>query len=202
MIPIHVVARSAEAGASFYNRHIELADFIRAEVGQQSYFALLNRLITESDHDVVCVVHDDIVLPNDFDTLLRDLVEELNSRWVDWGLVGNAGVTSLRYGHRATDVIRYLADPHGGPNLTGHILPAQSIDGNVMLMNLAAMRGRRVQLPPFDGFQLYDIILGIETYYSGLRVLVAPHLACWHGSRGSQESFDRAAAAPSFNTYL
>ncbi|MFC6522052.1 hypothetical protein ACFQAT_22305 [Undibacterium arcticum] len=118
------------------------------------------------------------------------------------GLAGNAALLSMRVGYSATDVVRYVSDPHGGPNLAGYILPAQSIDGNVMLLNLRAMREARINLPSFDGFQLYDIILSIETIAAGLGVYAAPQLACWHGSKGNQGEFDREKSTDAFNEYL
>ncbi|RYX89514.1 MAG: hypothetical protein EOO28_32660 [Comamonadaceae bacterium] len=202
MIPVHVVARSRVAADLFLENHSFLAHAVRIETNQKSFFSLINSIVATASEDVVCIVHDDVFLPTDFEHSLRGLVLELSRYWSNWGLVGNAGVTSLRYGYRATNVVRYLADPHGGPNLAGYIVPAQSVDGNVMLLNVAAMREKRLQLPDFDGFQLYDIILSIESLYRDLLVLIAPQLACWHGSRGNQLSFDEAASSTSFENYL
>ena len=121
--------------------------------------------------------------------------------WSNWGLVGNAGVLTVGVGYAGTRTVRYLSDPHGGPNLARHILPAQTIDGNVMFLNLNAMRAKGLRLPVFDGFQLYDIVMSIEAIAAGLGVFVAPHLSCWHGSKGSQAGFDRAASGDAFGQF-
>lgn len=199
---IHVVARSEKAGATFTASHTSFQSAIIVETGQRSYFELLNRIISESIEDFVCVVHDDVYLCSDFDQKVRNLVIQLDSEWPNWGLAGNAGLLPTKVGYTANDVVRYIADPHGGPNLTGHILPAMNIDGNVMLLNIKKMRERGVKVPSFDGFQLYDIILSIETISAGLAVLVAPQLTCWHGSKGNKQEFDRAKDAQAFHAYL
>lgn len=198
---IHVVARSKIHGEVFLANHPQLLNEIKVEVGQRSYFTLLNELIM-SEHAYACVVHDDVLLCSDFFARLQSLIETLDHDWPNWGLAGNAGLLTMRVGYSSTDIVRYISDPHGGPNLGGYILPAQTIDGNVMLLNLRALREANVTLPSFDGFQLYDIILSIETVAAGLGVYVAPQLACWHGSKGNQDDFDRAKLTDAFHNYL
>ncbi|KND55045.1 hypothetical protein BPUN_3402 [Candidatus Paraburkholderia kirkii] len=199
---IHVVARSERHGMEFVQTHSTLQSRITVKTGQRSYFELLQNLIDHCADDYACVVHDDVFLCGDFGLRLDELIGQLNTEWPNWGLAGNAAVLSMKVGYAGTNVVRYLSDPHGGPNLASHILPAQTIDGNVMLMSLKAMRARGVRLPAFDGFQLYDIILSIETIRAGLGVYVAPQLACWHGSRGNQDDFDRANESEAFKFYL
>lgn len=198
---IHVVARSAAVGTEFLLRHPTLASQITVELGQRSYFEMLNHLIEEGEAPHACVIHDDVVLPSSFAERVDSLLQELDRNWPNWGLVGNAAVLTAGVGYAGARAVRYLSDPHGGPNLARHILPAQTIDGNVMLLNLKAMRAKGLRLPDFDGFQLYDIVMSIEAISAGLGVLVAPHLACWHGSKGSQASFDRAASGEAFGRF-
>lgn len=197
---IHVVARSAKSASLFSERHPWLSPEFHK--GTRSYFDLINDLVRNGSDDFACIVHDDVFLPRSFSTRVSDLIASLNSVHPNWGVSGNAGVLSFAAGLVPTSVIRYISDPHGGPNLQGVILPAQSIDGNVMLLNLAAMRQRGVEMPAFVGFQFYDIALCIETLYRGLGVFIAPHLACYHDSKGSQASFDAAAISPALREYL
>lgn len=189
---IHVVARSVAHGEAFSDRHAFLGGDLVIETDHNSYYDLLNRVIDVSASDYACVVHDDVYLCSSFREKLTSLVFVLNNEWPNWGIAGNAGVIPARVGYGASDVVRYVADPHGGPNLIGHILPAINIDGNVMLLNIRALRERSVRMPQFDGYQLYDAILCIETITAGLGVFVAPQLACWHGSGGDQSAFDSA----------
>lgn len=199
---IHVVARSRSAADLFLQHHPFLEAHLTFELGTRSYFHLLNRLIETTSKPWICLVHDDVYLGSDFAQKIIDLVATLETGWPNWGLAGNAAVLPIQVGYAATEVVRFLSDPHGGPNLAGHILPAQSIDGNVMLLNLSAMRLRRLRLPTFEGFQLYDIALSLETIKAGLGVLACPQLSCWHGSRGNQQEFDRALSSRSFDEYL
>jgi len=82
------------------------------------------------------------------------------------------------------------------------MLPAMSVDGNVLLLNTKQLREVGVTLPDFSGFQLYDIILCLETISKGLSVWVAPHLSCYHASGGSQEAFDAALKSTAFSNFL
>ncbi|MBL6457832.1 hypothetical protein JMJ55_21060 [Belnapia sp. T6] len=199
---IFVVARSSQYAASFSQRHQQLTGCLRFELGQTSFFRVINRIISEEHEPYACLVHDDVTLGHDFLPRLKGLVAQLDKDWPSWGVVGNAGFLSFRFGLDPTEVLRYVADPHRGPNMQGHVLPAQSIDGNVMLLNLCSLRRSGVVMPDWNGFQLYDIMLCIETARAGLAVLVAPELACWHGSAGSQEAFDSAASSDKFRSYL
>lgn len=199
---IFVVARSQEHGNTFIKNHPTLAQDLVIKTGQTSYFGLINEIITGCQEPVACIVHDDVMLCQDFNKKIKELLNELNANWKTWGLVGNAGVSPVAVGLSAQHAIRYLSDPHGGPNFSGTIFPAFGVDGNVMLLNVAAMRERNLKLPNWKGFHLYDIILSIETLAAGLSVLVAPQLACWHGSPGDQLSFERAKSSDEFHTYL
>ena len=199
---IHVVARSRNSADLFLQNHSFFEAQITVELGTRSYFALLNRLIEKAAKPWICLVHDDVYLGRDFAREITDLVRTLDADWSNWGLAGNAAVLPMQVGYAATDIVRYLSDPHGGPNLAGQILPAQSIDGNVMLLNLDAMRGKLLKLPAFEGFQLYDIVLSLETIKAGLGVLACPQLACWHGSKGNQQDFNEARSSRAFDEYL
>ena len=199
---IYIVARSKQHGEDFIKSHSGFSSLVKIKLRHRSYFDILTDLLCCNEEKYACVVHDDVVLCDHFPEKLNALIEELNRDWPNWGLVGNAAILSMHVGYSANNIVRYISDPHGGPNLTGHILPAQSIDGNVMLLNLNSMRAKAVSLPAWDGYQLYDLTLSIETLAAGLGVFVAPHLACWHKSGGSQAEFDTAKQAESFNTYL
>ena len=199
---IFVVARSQEHGNTFIKNHPTLAQDLVIKTGQISYFELINEIIAGCREPVACIVHDDVMLCQDFKTKINDLQKELDANWKTWGLVGNAGVSPVAVGLSAQHTIRYLSDPNGGPNFSGTIFPVFGVNGNVMLLNVAAMRERNLKVPNWKGFHLYDIILSIETLAAGLSVLVAPQLACWHGSPGDQLSFVRAKSSDEFHAYL
>lgn len=199
---IHVVARSQAHGEKFIASHAHLREVLEPEVGQTSYFHLLNRLIWSSDEDYACVIHDDVVLSGNFHHLICKLVSDFSKSGTRWGLVGNAGVSTFRVGYGGDTVVRYLSDPHGGANLQGCILPVQTVDGNVMLLNLKALRENQVRLPKFEGFHFYDIALSVESQCAKLGVFVAPHLACYHGSGGDGSSFNAAMSSRALIDYL
>ena len=198
---IHVAARSEAWAEAFLRRHPTLSDRIRVHLGQQSLFELIDGLIA-SEETVACLVHDDVSLPLTFVDRIDEFVSSASTEWPNWGVAGNAGVSYLGFGLGSSPIVRYLSDPHGGPNNVGHVTPVETVDGNVLLLNCAALRDRGVHLPPFNGFHLYDLALSVETLASGLAVLCIPHLACHHDSAGNQKGFDDGVKSEAFRNYL
>ncbi|WP_247996554.1 hypothetical protein [Brucella tritici] len=196
---IHVAARNEEYAQQFSKNNPNAVDVILHR-GARSLFKLLQDVI-DSDDDYALFVHDDVFLPSSMNSHVSKLIETLNVDWPNWGICGNAGIVAptLTAGSR---VCRYLFDPHGGPSLGGHVLPAETVDGNTILINCHALRQANVQLPMFEGFQFYDISLSVETLAAGLAVLIAPDLACFHNSKGNQSEFDRAFGSQALIEYL
>ena len=196
---IHVAARN-EAYAQQFAKNNPGAQNVILHRASSSLFTLLQSII-DGDDDYALFVHDDVFLPYSMNDYVLALIEELNTNWPNWGICGNAGITTptLAGGGR---VCRFLFDPHGGPSLGGFILPAETVDGNTILINCRALREADVRLPSFEGFQFYDISLSVETLAAGLAALLAPQLACYHNSKGNQSEFDRAFKSKSLNEYL
>jgi hypothetical protein len=183
---IHVVSRIKSDTDSFIRNHVNLYDHITIEEGYGTSVDLLNRLIQKSIKPHICLVHDDTWLPDNFNAHIEQLVSQLDQCWPNWGIAGNAGIIPMQAGYSANDTVRYLVDSHGGPNLSNHILPAQSIDGNIILLNIPALRNAGVKLPSFNGIEKYDVsdvILSVETIMSGLGVYVASELSCVHKNK-------------------
>ena len=159
---IHVVARSSDHLALFNRRHEQLYGRVQFELGQTSFFALLNSVIATDERPYVCLAHDDVTFGSDFPSRVESLISRLNRDWPNWGVVGNTGLLSFRFGFDPTGVLLYVADPLHGPNFLVHVLHEHCIVGNTMLLNVRALRQRGVVLPDWNGFQLYDIVLSIE----------------------------------------
>ncbi|WP_285535228.1 hypothetical protein [Brucella sp. NBRC 12950] len=196
---IHVAARSEEYVQKFSKNNRDAKDVVLHR-GAKSLFTLLQTIIDGED-DYALFVHDDVFLPSSINDYLSDLIEMLNEDWPNWGICGNAGIIAptLASGSR---VCRFLFDPHGGPSISGFILPAETVDGNTILLNCRALRAAGVRLPSFEGFQFYDICLSVETLAAGLAVLLAPQLAVYHDSKGNQSEFDRAFGSKALIEYL
>lgn len=196
---IHVAARNEEYAQQFLKNNVDASDIVLHR-GARSLFTLLQAIIDGED-DYALFVHDDVFLPSSMNSYVSSLVETLNAAWPNWGICGNAGIIAptLAGGSR---VCRFLFDPHGGPSLSGLILPAETVDGNTILLNCRALREAKVRLPDFEGFQFYDISLSVETLAAGLAVLLAPQLAVYHNSKGNQSEFDRAFGSKALIEYL
>lgn len=196
---IHVAARNEAYALQFSKNNPDVQNVVLHR-GVSSLFTLLQSIIDGND-DYALFVHDDIFLPSSMNDHVSKLIDKLNTEWPNWGICGNAGIIAptLAGGSRTC---RFLFDPHGGPSLRGFILPAETIDGNTILLNCRALRAAQVRLPSFEGFQFYDISLSVETLAGGLAVLLAPQLACYHDSKGNQSEFDRALQSKPLIEYL
>lgn len=198
---IYVPARSKEKAEYFKKSNPKLNN-VEFVFEIDSLFDFINNIITSSDDDYAIIAHDDVFFSCNFNQLAKDLVTELNTEWPNWGICGNAGITPVGYNLGTPNIVRYLFDPHGGPNHQRDIFAAESIDGNTILLNCKALKEYNVKLPSLPGFQLYDISLSVETLGSGLAVLISPKLACFHNSGGNQKNFDEAKKNPTFQDYL
>lgn len=196
---IHVAARNEEYARQFSQNNPDVLDVVLHR-GVSSLFKLLQNII-DGDDDYALFVHDDVFLPSAMNMYVSKLIDVLNADWPNWGICGNAGIAvpTLTGNSRAC---RYLFDPHGGPSLGGYVLPAETVDGNTILINCRALRQANVDLPKFEGFQFYDICLSIETLSVGLAVLIAPDLASYHDSKGNQSEFEGAFASIQLVEYL
>jgi len=200
-LKVNVVARDEISAEKFMSRHKSIAGNINVISGARSLFAVISDLVSDGD-DVEIFCHDDVFLPSDFLESVSTWVVEAERSWPSWGIAGNAGVPVFPMGLGAHEVIRFLADPHGGPTGCQETVPCQSIDGNLVVLNCKALRSKGFSLPNFSGFHLYDLVASLETLRCGLAVLASPALFCYHDSKGSQIGFEKAWRSSGFQEYL
>lgn len=198
---INVVARNEESATGFIDRHRFFSDRINVVRNASSLFEVISTIVADGD-DVEIFCHDDVYLPSDFLDSVSQWIDEATRDWPNWGMAGNAGVPLFPMGLGAHEVIRFLADPHGGPSGCEKTIPCQSVDGNLMIFNCKALRSKGFVMPRFSGFHLYDLVAGIETHRCGLAVLASPALFCFHDSKGSQAGFENAWKSLGFQNYL
>ena len=198
---IYVPARNLYIANEFCNRHNFEGLEIKITTGISSLFVYINDIIN-NENEPVLIMHDDTYFNKDFISRVNNAITLLNKINSNWGIAGNAGISCYELGFSSQNMVRYIMDPHGGPNLRGKILPAESIDGNTILLNTPKLRENKIRLPNFNGFHLYDIILSIETIKSGLGVYIIPQLLCYHASSGNQIEFNKAFYNDAFIKYL
>lgn len=133
--------------------------------------------------DLVCIVHGDVTLPAAFSEYTVELRSELDRNWPNWGAVGNAGVTPLGFGLRSRRRIRYFFDNEFGPNLSGHIVPAENLLENVIVLETTLAQRVFEALPEIENRDLFALALSVEVLRSGRALLLAPHLACHRNDR-------------------
>ena len=138
--------------------------------------------------ETVCIVHGDVTLPRAFGDYVAQLRDELAREWPNWGAVGNAGVTPLGFGLRSRRRIRYFFDNEFGPNLSGHIVPAENLFENVVMIEVDLARKVFQELPEVENRDLFALALSIQVLHSGRALLLAPHLSCFRDDRIQPDS--------------
>jgi hypothetical protein len=197
-IPVFVVCRSQATAADWIRRAAQLPGLdVRPLLGVTSYYKAINELLQGGIEQPVLLVHDDIRCGFDFAVAVRELLVELEQKFTNWGVCGNAGIFV-----DGQHVLRHLRDPHGGPDPGTDITPVLVVDGNTLLLNVPALRQGEVRLPDFEGFHGYDVALSIESWLAGLAVFCDRRLFVMHKSGGDQIGFDRFCKGPAFTSYL
>lgn len=166
---------SAIGEVDFRNSHLQF-QFRCVLISEIS--SVLNELNDGGSSDeLLCVVHESVVLPTDFEDRLRAMKDELDREWPNWKLAGDAGVTPLRYGLSAQHVVDYSASNVAGPNLAGQVIPAQGLSGHVLVFRSVKLGARHLKdLSRVDDL---GITVPVRILGEGGAVLVAPHLSCF-----------------------
>lgn len=193
---VFVLCRSDAVAAQWRERAPLYAGIeLVPRTGYRSFYAFINEVLADGGDAPAALCHDDVWFGLDFAALVAALRVELERDWPNWGVCGNAGV---QWDGRA--VFRHLFDPHGGPQRAAAPKPALGIDGNLMLLNLPALKD--VRLPDLGGFHGYDIVLGLEALRAGLAVLVDQRLLTVHASRGDGAGFAAFSRGDAFQHYF
>ena len=198
---IYVPTNDAIAAEEFKNRHHFVKDKIKICLGVKNIFSFVNDIINK-ENEPILLMHDDVYFNVDFIQRVDSVISCLNKINVNWGLAGNYGVSCYGLGFSSKNIVRYIVDPQGGPNLRGKIIPVESIDGNTILLNIPKLKEKKVSLPNLNGYYLYDIIFSIETIKCGLGIYVIPQLLCYHADIFDKNAFFEAFNSDSFKTYL
>lgn len=172
-----------------YKKDIDLYEFI-------------NGIIEKANVDYALICHDDVILPEGIDVNIVNAIKSMDSYVGDenWGVLGNAGLEVL-----TKRTLTYIADPHTKilPPKTERPKLVESLDGNTMLLNIKALRKKKVKLPEeLTGFHLYDLILCFESYRKGLVCGVTSELYVKHLSSGNYKSFVLATQEKKFQKYF
>jgi hypothetical protein len=165
-------------------------------------FDLFRNIISRCDKDYALVLHDDVVVPENFFTRIRETIDRCDEHLGsdNWGVVGNSGVEFL-----SRKAVRFTQDPHSviiptsarSPRIVTHL------DGNTLLLNLKNIREKDLSIPDYlEGFHLYDLVLVSEAYKAGLVCAVDRGLYVIHKSPGNQKAFNEALSNENIIKYF
>lgn len=189
-IKIIVLTRDKSSQNSFLSRNVVLNNLTTFIYGAKSYLEEIENAIRTYSVPVL-FLHDDVTVPASFISKVNELIRYLNQNCNKWGVVGNAGISNLITNFEGNNLVRYLIDGHGGANSIPSTVPAQTVDGNCLLINCPELKKSGIKLPKFPGFHFYDIFLCIASINCGCGVFISSNLFLFHKSKGNQAEFDK-----------
>lgn len=165
-------------------------------------FTFINNIIDNCTDDYALIVHDDVILPMNISDNVKECIKSANDFLGkdNWGVIGNAGVEVF-----TKKVLLYLTDPNIKMIVPRKERPqlVESVDGNIMLLNLKNMKEKNVLLPRnLSGYHLYDLILSFESQRKGLACAVSSSLYLTHLSGGNREAFTKITKEEQFQNYF
>lgn len=165
-------------------------------------FTFINDILKNCTEDYALLCHDDVILPQNIQKQVESCIKEADEFLGEdnWGVIGNAGIEVItkKVLHHLTDCNINIITP-----LTPHPQLVESVDGNIMLLNLKNLREKKVTLPKnLSGYHLYDLILSYETYKNGLVCAVSSRLYLTHLSGGNRPMFTKVAKEKQFQDYF
>jgi len=123
-------------------------------------FSGLDRFLTQANGRYIILCHQDILLSHDKKSKLEQCIDEVNQKYPDWALLGNAGGVSIR--KNASKIVTADGKLHHE-----EILPAEvkSLDENFIVVKKDANLGLSHDL---KGYHLYGtdlcLIAGVRGY--------------------------------------
>lgn len=194
----YMLCRDAKRVAEWERRRPALPGVdLRLRSGFPSMYAFIANAIAESDADVVVVSHDDVIMGSNFASRVRDLATELDARFVNWGIAGNAGV-----GIDGKSYAIHVKDPWCEPTRSAGPQPVLTLDGNLLLVNRRKFLEAGCEYPDLGGFHGYDLVLALECLRKGLLVIADRRLTAIHLSGGNKGAYAIFNKSDTFTGYL
>lgn len=127
--------------------------------------------------ELALLVHDDILLPPSFCDHVEALCRKLDDTYECWGLASNTGIAC--YGYKTTE--KHVSFIHRkvsvALNTPKGIYPAQSLDGNVLLINAPVLKQKQISCSKHDGTGVfYDFVISLECIKKQCAVLISHDL--------------------------
>ena len=147
-VDLYLLCRDEARIAQWERRRDDLPETrLRLKTGFSSMYAFINAAIADSKAPYLVLAHDDVVLGRNFAARVRDLADELNQRYPNWGVASNAGV-----GIDGRSYAIFVKDPWCEPMSAAAPKPVAAVDGNVMLVNRDNFIENGCEYPDLGGF--------------------------------------------------
>jgi hypothetical protein len=156
---ISVIISSENKKIKFLSNNHDVQFNIIQLNNETSLGLIINNLINDKSKDYICIVNEDTIISSEFECNIKNLLLKLDKEWKNWGVVGNSGNLPMNIGYSATEFIKYYANPSSGPNFSKYIMPVKTINENVLLLNLSAMRKKKIIIPEISNINNFSIII-------------------------------------------
>jgi GT2 family glycosyltransferase len=156
---------------------------------QKSLSEVYNSILRDSKHNLVILIHDDLILPQNF---LKSLIKQFNE--TDYGIIGLAGTTHLNemgvwWGDR-TKMIGIVKHKSNGKtweskysyNWKKEIKDVVLIDG--LFIGINKDKIKKGFNENYKGFHFYDIPFCVDNHLSGVKIGVTFDFVVTHKSIG------------------
>ena len=177
---VYVIGRSKEFKDSFLLRHKYLGNvfnFIDPSVPLRD---MLYSII-QTENEPTLVVTDNVYLNIDYLRRTSELISYFADNKYSWGCAGNLGLSCHEVGLGTNRVVSFVSDSDSvtAPNCSGIVVPAQYISGNVLLLNVPALKNIYGDFPNIDNLNNLNFFVSLEVIRNGLGAFIAPQLMCY-----------------------
>lgn len=198
MIDVYVACRSEKYADRWLGQQkVHKEAQINIRTGNISYYQFIREVMVNAHGDYILVCQDDIWLGKGFFARANALIEELNTTYPNWGVASNHGTCI-----HGTHTYHYLRAPLKGPEKSAFPKLVAAVGPNIQLINLKALRERKVELPEIKGFQGYDVLLSLICLKAGLLNIADHRLFVYHESSGNKKSFQTVVQSKPYQEAL
>lgn len=177
---ISIAYSTRQFDSSFYEHIKEQSTFdnqiiYKENQGEFGLTELYNTFLSDSDNEIMVIIHDDVILPKGFDEMILNYFVN----YPDYGIMGIAGTTHLDkngvwFNNRHLMVGQLYHMVNNEPRLTNYsakkeeVREALIVDGVILAINTSKIK--REFNEEIKGFHYYDVSFCIDNFNEGVKI--------------------------------
>lgn len=187
-VNIYLVASSNKSCQKFLSGNKFLRGKVKFVFGNDPFYVKVQKII-ERESSVCLILRENVITTANFAERVCSLVDKLNKEYPSWGLASNSGISTFPPNLNSDGVVNFSVGGDGAPNSKAEIVPAQTVNGDVLLLNIPKIK-EKLNLSKLDGAGLVEIVLSVELIKNGLSVLLCPDLYLFRDGFDNKKKFD------------